>query len=72
MALRFTNFAAPTAMRRRAICPDLATFNGAMDMRAAVYGKSDWEPAGATADLLPGTYYLVKVDDQYRRTYARA
>ena len=51
---------------------DLATFNGAMDMRAAVYGKSDWEPAGATTDLLPGTYYLVKVDDQYRRTYARA
>ena len=65
----FTRIAASTPALGPA---DLATFNGAMDMRAAVYGKSDWEPAGATTDLLPGTYYLVKVDDQYRRTYARA
>ena len=51
---------------------DLATFNAAMDMRAARYGTCDWEPTGATADLFAGSYYLKKVDELYRRSYGRA
>ena len=50
---------------------DVSAFSAAMDLRAKRYGKGDYEPTGAVADLFPGTYYLVKVDALHRRTYAR-
>ena len=51
---------------------DIGAFNAAMDLRAERYGKCGYEPSGETAELFPGTYYLTKVDELYRRSYARA
>jgi hydroxymethylglutaryl-CoA synthase len=34
------------------------------------YGNKGFKPVGETASLLPGTYYLEKVDDEHRRAYA--
>lgn len=34
------------------------------------YGSKDFKPSGDIASLAPGTYYLEKVDESYRRTYA--
>ena len=39
--------------------------------RASRYGKAGYEPSGSVDDLFPGSYYLVKVDELHRRTYAR-
>ena len=50
---------------------DVTAFGAAMDLRASRYGKCDYEPAGAVADLFPGTWYLTQVDALYRRSYAR-
>ena len=50
---------------------DVTAFGAAMDLRAARYGKCDYEPTGSVDALAPGTYYLEKVDQLYRRTYAR-
>lgn len=46
-------------------------FTAAMDLRATKYGQAPMTPDGSIADLLPGTYYLVGVDDKHRRTYDR-
>ena len=43
-----------------------------MLMRENAYDKSPHTPAGPIESLLPGTYYLVQIDEQHRRTYARA
>jgi len=34
-----------------------------------LYGKKDYKPVGEVASLLPGTYYLESIDEEYRRTY---
>ncbi|RDW93026.1 Hydroxymethylglutaryl-CoA synthase [Aspergillus mulundensis] len=39
-------------------------------LRMAAYGKNGFTPVGDVASLLPGTYYLVEIDEVYRRTYA--
>ena len=57
-------------LERRTTC-DVTAFGAAMDLRAARYGKCDYEPTGSVDALAPGTYYLEKVDQLYRRTYAR-
>ncbi|KAK4127561.1 hypothetical protein N657DRAFT_661650 [Parathielavia appendiculata] len=38
-------------------------------LRAKAYGANIFKPAGDTASLLPGTFYLETIDDEYRRTY---
>lgn len=34
------------------------------------YGSKDYTPVGDITRLAPGTYYLEKIDEVYRRTYA--
>mmetsp|Transcript_7260 Transcript_7260/g.18999 ORF Transcript_7260/g.18999 Transcript_7260/m.18999 type:complete len:498 (-) Transcript_7260:309-1802(-) len=46
-------------------------FGAAMDLRASRYGQAGYSPAGAISELFSGTYYLVEVDAQHRRSYAR-
>lgn len=50
---------------------DVGAFNAAMDLRATRYGKCEYEPSGSVEELLPGAYYLLKVDALHRRSYAR-
>ncbi|EQC31700.1 hypothetical protein SDRG_10493 [Saprolegnia diclina VS20] len=46
-------------------------FNAHLDLREASHGLKSYTPLQSTDALFPGTYYLVKVDDKHRRTYAR-
>jgi hydroxymethylglutaryl-CoA synthase len=43
--------------------------NKACALRAKAYGQKNFKPAGDTASLLPGTYYLESIDDEFKRTY---
>jgi hydroxymethylglutaryl-CoA synthase len=43
----------------------------AMHLGETRYGAKDFVPASTNEILRPGTYYLMKVDDLYRRSYAR-
>ena len=38
-------------------------------MREKAHLKEDYVPSGNTDNLIKGTYYLTKVDDQFQRTY---
>ncbi|KAK4243874.1 hydroxymethylglutaryl-coenzyme A synthase C terminal-domain-containing protein [Corynascus novoguineensis] len=44
-------------------------YEKACNRREKAYGAKNFKPAGDTASLLPGTYYLESIDDEYRRTY---
>lgn len=46
-------------------------FSELMDIRTQNYHTAPYEPSGSLESLFPGTYYLVKIDDQRRRTYDR-
>lgn len=35
------------------------------------YGHSNYEPSGPLEDLLPGTFYLTKIDEKWRREYSK-
>ena len=50
---------------------DVGAFKAAMDLRARRYGTADYEPSGSVDEMLPGAYYLTKVDALHRRTYER-
>ena len=50
---------------------DATAFNAAMDLRATRYGHCGYEPSGSTETLARGAFYLTKVDELHRRTYAR-
>lgn len=39
------------------------------NLREKAHLKRDFAPCGNLSDLCSGTYYLVKIDDQFRRTY---
>ena len=39
------------------------------NLREKAHLKKDFAPCGNLADLCSGTYYLVRIDDQFRRTY---
>jgi len=43
-----------------------------MAMREAAHLQHDFVPKGDWTHLEKGTYYLTKVDDQFRREYAVA
>ncbi|KAF6804905.1 Hydroxymethylglutaryl-CoA synthase 1 [Colletotrichum sojae] len=45
-------------------------YEEACSLRSKAYGAKDYEPAGSVEALAPGTYYLARVDEAYRRTYA--
>jgi len=40
-----------------------------MKLRENMYGKCDFVPTSTTDDLYPGTFYLSKCDDKWRRFY---
>lgn len=46
-------------------------FNLYMDLRSQFHGKTNVKPRQSIDSLFPGTYYLVSIDDKYRRSYAR-
>lgn len=46
-------------------------FNDIMDNRTKNYHTAPYTPTGSVEALFPGTYYLVNIDDQRRRTYDR-
>jgi len=39
--------------------------------RQANYGHANKVPTGSLEELLPGTFYLTKVDDKWRREYSK-
>jgi len=55
--------------QRRKVSPE--SFSKALKLREAAYGKAPYKPVGSTDDLFPGTFYLVSVDEKFRRDYAR-
>ena len=40
-----------------------------MQKREANFGKKNYEPVDSIDHLYPGTFYLAKVDDKFRRYY---
>ncbi|XP_032271373.1 hydroxymethylglutaryl-CoA synthase, mitochondrial isoform X2 [Phoca vitulina] len=46
-------------------------FTEIMDQREQFYHKVNFSPPGDTSSLFPGTWYLERVDELYRRKYAR-
>ncbi|GBP17495.1 Hydroxymethylglutaryl-CoA synthase 1 [Eumeta japonica] len=46
-------------------------FSNTMDVRTKNYHTAPYEPSGSIEALFPGTYYLVKIDEQRRRIYER-
>ncbi|XP_037355321.1 hydroxymethylglutaryl-CoA synthase, mitochondrial [Talpa occidentalis] len=54
---------------RRRVSPE--EFSEIMDQREQFYHKVNFSPPGDTNSLFPGTWYLQRVDELYRRSYAR-
>ncbi|XP_026762980.1 hydroxymethylglutaryl-CoA synthase 1 [Galleria mellonella] len=46
-------------------------FSEIMELRTANYHTAPYDPSGSIDVLFPGTYYLIHIDDQRRRTYDR-
>ena len=42
----------------------------ACELRKEAYGAKNYTPTGDTRTMVVGTYYLVGIDEEYRRTYA--
>ena len=40
------------------------------ELRHKAHLKKDYTPEGDVSTLAPGTYYLEKVDDMFKRTYS--
>ncbi|KAM3963351.1 3-hydroxy-3-methylglutaryl-CoA synthase [Aphomia sociella] len=55
--------------KRESVEPKM--FSDIMDLRTANYHTAPYQPSGSLDVLFPGTYYLVNIDDQRRRTYDR-
>ncbi|GKZ35762.1 hypothetical protein AbraIFM66950_006516 [Aspergillus brasiliensis] len=45
-------------------------YEEACALRLKAYGSNNYTPTGNIASLAPGTYYLERIDEEYRRTYA--
>lgn len=39
------------------------------DLRKKAHLQKDYTPQGDVSTIAPGTYYLTKVDDMFKRTY---
>lgn len=48
-----------------------AKYDATMLLREKAHQKKNFTPEGSIDNIRPGTYYLTKVDDMYRREYAR-
>jgi hydroxymethylglutaryl-CoA synthase len=40
------------------------------ELRHKAHLKKDYTPEGEVSTIAPGTYYLEKVDDMFKRTYS--
>lgn len=47
-------------------------FTRILDSREKRFGKCGYKAEAPVEGLYPGTFYLVEVDDKYRRSYQRA
>lgn len=54
--------------RREAISP--VDYEKDLELREKAHLKKDFKPSGSIDHLEPGTYYLVSIDDKFRREYA--
>ncbi|CAK1584741.1 unnamed protein product [Parnassius mnemosyne] len=52
-------------------CVQPSVFTDLMDVRTKNYHTAPYEPSGSIDVLFPGTYYLVRIDEQRRRAYER-
>ncbi|KAF5134683.1 Hydroxymethylglutaryl-CoA synthase [Metarhizium anisopliae] len=52
---------------RRAVPPE--TFDAMCELRHQAHLKKDYTPKGEPSTIIPGTYYLEKVDDMFKREY---
>lgn len=52
-------------------CMEPSKFSEIMDVRTKNYHTAPYQPSGSIDILFPGTYYLIEIDDQRRRTYSR-
>ena len=43
----------------------------ALESREKAHLKKSYKPLGSIESLVPGTYYLVDIDDKYRRLYEK-
>ncbi|KAJ1806787.1 3-hydroxy-3-methylglutaryl coenzyme A synthase [Coemansia sp. RSA 2523] len=48
-----------------------AEFEKVMELREKTHNAQDYEPAGSIDQMIPGTYYLQKIDSMWRRAYGR-
>jgi len=46
-------------------------FNRALELREKLYLSNNFDPSDDLETLFPGSYYLDKVDQNYRRFYKR-
>ncbi|KAJ2850331.1 3-hydroxy-3-methylglutaryl coenzyme A synthase [Coemansia erecta] len=46
-------------------------FEKIMELREKTHNAQEYEPSGNVDELLPGTYYLQKIDSMWRRAYGR-
>ncbi|KAH6647691.1 putative hydroxymethylglutaryl-CoA synthase [Truncatella angustata] len=53
---------------RRALLP--TDYEAFCDLRHQAHLQKDFTPKGDISTIAPGTYYLTKVDDMFKRTYA--
>jgi hydroxymethylglutaryl-CoA synthase len=53
---------------RRTVAPEV--YDELCDLRKKAHLQKDYVPAGSAETIAPGTYYLEKVDDMFRRQYA--
>ncbi|KAM7218091.1 hydroxymethylglutaryl-CoA synthase [Rhypophila decipiens] len=53
---------------RRAVPPE--TYDAMCDLRKQAHLQKDYTPKGDASTILPGTYYLEKVDEMFKRTYS--
>ncbi|AEO58868.1 hmg-CoA synthase [Thermothelomyces thermophilus ATCC 42464] len=52
---------------RRQVPPE--TYDAMCDLRKKAHLQKDYTPEGDVSTIAPGTYYLTKVDDMFRRSY---
>ncbi|KAK9376848.1 hydroxymethylglutaryl-coenzyme A synthase C terminal-domain-containing protein [Lipomyces chichibuensis] len=54
--------------KRKALSP--ADYEHFIELREKAHLAKDYTPEGSIENLVPGTYYLTKIDNMYRREYA--
>lgn len=46
-------------------------FTSILELREKNYHSAPYEPKTSISNMFPGTYYLLQIDDKYRRTYGK-